>query len=310
MPNGGRTGKVRAGTALLLVLLAVVVGVWWSHLRPQPTLELLLGALPGEPAIVAYVDVPSLRRAPHLGPWIARKLAEQDDALPLAAGVRGLSIALGQDSVYLVGALDLTDAGAVSYLAQRKAGCSQPLDEAACASKASAGGYLSMRLLKDNLLAIAHSPDPTAADRMSASNPDPVDEIAKARAALDSGAVVWAGLDPQALDAVMRNPPAGWVNLSLVARALRPADSAELLLREEGDGIRLTLQAACPDDAAATELGAVLKALNKMAAGLAASAAGKDLGAWRGVVDSLDVTVEGRSVRAHWTTPARLLEQL
>ena len=306
-----RTGKIRAGSVLLLALLAAGAWLWWRQIQPQPTVEMLLGALPEEQAIVAYVDVPALRRAPHLGPWAADKLAAQGDVLPLAAGVRGLSLALGQDSVYLVGSLDLTDAGALSYLAQRRAGCSQPLDQAVCASPSAAGGYLSMRLLADNLLAVAHSTDPTAADRMAGPRSARLEQIQRARAAIDGGALVWIDLDPARLDALMRNPPPGWINLSLLARALGPAQRAALLIRESRDGLLLTLTAECSDEAGAAELSAVLNALNKMAGGLLTAGVAKaDGDRWRGVLDSLDVTASGRSVTAAWSAPARILEQL
>ncbi len=300
-PHSG--GRSRILVAVLLAMLAASVGYWWS--RPRPSgLEQLLGALPAEQALIAYIDVPAVRQAKTLGPWLDAKLAEQDDALPLAAGVRGVSVAVGAQAIYLATALDLSEAAAVSYLAQRRAGCAEPLDQEACVTVAPSGGNLSMRLLDDNLLGIAHSSDPAAADRLGQGSAVSESDLAAAQESLDGGALVWAGIDPRRLEAVMRNPPEGWVNLSLVARALGPAQKAQLTLRETGAAVVMELLADCGDPDSATELESVLGGLNKMAGALMASSS--DQGPWRQVVGSFQARSSGNEVTAAWTLPAEL----
>ena len=306
MPAIPSSGRLRLAAILLIAFLGVGAWLWWRGLRTESTLEQLLGALPDDQAVVAYIDVPALRRAPKLGPWLDAKLAEQNDSLPLAAGVRGVSVAVGENAIYLATALDLSEAAAVSYLAQRRAGCTQPLDQAVCTTPSASGGALSMRLLEDNLLTIAHSADPAAADRLGAGSQPAESDLVAAREALADGALLWAGLDPRRLDEVMRDPPEGWINLSLVARALGPAESAWVSARETGDGIVVLLRAACADGPAAAELSAVLGALNKMAGGLLASAG--DNAPWKQAVDSFQVETEGVAVIAVWTLPTEVLD--
>jgi|GEM_PF-2428619 len=305
MHENSLSGRGRLLAVLLIAVLAAGAWYWWNR-RQGSTVERLLGALPDEQALIAYIDVPALRRAPTLGPWLDAKLAEQNDALPLASGVRGVSVAVGANAIYLATALDLSEAAAVSYLAQKRAGCTEPLDRAVCTTAAPSGGTLSMRLLDDNLLGITHSTDPAAAERLGAGSALREADLVAAQQSLDGGALIWAGLNPRRLEAVMRNPPEGWVNLSLVARALGPAQHAYLTAREGVGGVTLELHADCGDPASANELQSVLGGLNKMAGGLMASASSGT--PWKQVVDSFHARVEGDSVKATWTLPAELFE--
>lgn len=309
MSESRSSSAVRLGAIGLAALLAAGGWVWWRGQDEAPTLERLLGALPADQAVVAYIDVPALRDAPTLGPWIDAKLAEQDDRLPLAAGIRGAAIGAGGDgaggdSLYFATALDMSEAAAVSYLAQRRAGCSQPLEKEPCTTPAPSGGYLSMRLFEDSLFGVAHSGDPEAVELLGGPPKARVFQIQSAREALDSGALVWAALDPRRLDELMRNPPEGWTNLSLIATALGPAEHASLLARETTEGIVIELLADCADEAAAQELRSVLAGLNKMASALAAAGGGRE---WKRAADSFQATVEGVTVKSVWTLPTAVL---
>ncbi len=96
------------------------------------------------------------------------------------------------------------------------------------------------------------------------------------------------------------------MNLSLVARALGPANSASVAARETEDGIVIQLRAACTDEAAAEELRAVLTSLNKMAGGLLA-AGGSQPSAWQPALDGFQARAEGPEVEAVWTLPVAAL---
>lgn len=306
MHTVSRSGRSLWVVLVLAALVAAGAWLWLRNQHQQPTVEVLLRALPAQQAVIGYIDVPALRRAPKLGPWLDAKLAEQGQDLPLAAGVRGVSMALGADSIYFATGLDLSQAAAVGYLAERRAGCTQPLDEAVCSQPGSNGGFLSFRLLDDNVLGVAHSSDAQAAERFELEGQVRNRETATARTALDRGALAWADLDPLRLDEIMRNPPEGWVNLALIARALKPAETASLSVREMDGKIEVTLSARCGSEADAVELKALLDGLNKMASALLSA---KPTSPWKSAVDSFRAAAQDQEVEGIWVLPGEVLEQ-
>ena len=108
----------------------------------------------------------------------------------------------------------------------------------------------------------------------------------------------------------MKDPPRGMVNLSLFARALRPATWAYLTLGYDRDAssLRLHLQAVAETTEDAQEMHGVLSGLNAFAAAMADRRSG-DAGAgpWGSVLDTADFTQQGTTVRALWRIDPALL---
>ena len=133
---------------------------------------------------------------------------------------------------------------------------------------------------------------------------------APARQSIREGAVLWVALRPSRLEAVMKDPPRGMVNLALFARALRQAQWAYLTLGydREASSLRLHLQAFTESAEAAQEMHDVLSGLNAFAAAMAdrnSSADGAD--PWGPVLRTADIAQQGATVRALWQIDPALL---
>ena len=121
--------------------------------------------------------------------------------------------------------------------------------------------------------------------------------------------MVWAAIDPQLFDRAMENPPADWLNLQILARALETAHVAYLTMHPLPDNkVSLRMEAHC-DAADSEQLEQVLSGLNEMALALLArdAAASEQLAP---ILESFESSREAETVTAQWTLPTQFLAQL
>ena len=109
----------------------------------------------------------------------------------------------------------------------------------------------------------------------------------------------------------MRDPPAGLVNLTVVARALEKSQRAFLYAVPYDDGgLALTLEASCPGESEAAELRSLLAGLNSFGAALADTGKQGVTSEWGKVLQSARFTREKSSVLAVWRVNQDLLRGL
>jgi hypothetical protein len=110
----------------------------------------------------------------------------------------------------------------------------------------------------------------------------------------------------------MSDPPEGWINLSLVARALLTATHASMTLRDSGEerAVEARLEAVCGSEADAAELAKVLESLNELAATALRSGSAKENQDWaRALNEGFLAESRGRAVTARWLLPEDLLTE-
>lgn len=291
--------RVRLIAAIALVVAVAALGWWWR----SPSLEeRLLGRLPAEQAIHAYVDVAAVRRSPVLREWI--EAAAPSANLGLAGEfVRGAAVGVGVDQIAVVFGGAFTESALKAYLEREGVACPGSLRDASCAVYADrTGGFLSLRLLGPGVAAVVNAPSREGANRLVALGDRNAARLAgPASAALSSGAVVWASIDPRRLDEAMREPPEGWVNLSLVARALQHAETAQLTLTPADDGLVARLEARAADEAEAAELAKVLESLNGFSKAMIERYGDADIAGWRDALETFRMETDEATVGIEWT---------
>ena len=253
--------------------------------------------MPAEAAVLAYIDVPGLTEAATdaslAWSWPLGFAPNRLDAVSLALTTRHefYAAAGGDFSASLIDAL----------LALQGIECDASVGVAPCAVNLGHGPVLLSMVRSGTLVATTADVHDLPSYREFSSN--------EVRAALSGGAVVWAAIDPQPLDAAMENPPADWLNLQIFARALEPARMAYLTVNPlMGNNVSLRIEAHC-DAAESEQLEQVLTGLNDMAlALLSRDAAAVDK--WAPILRSFDSSREAETVRVQWTLPAQRLAEL
>jgi len=274
--------------AALVALLVLGWGVWMM-LR-TPVEERLMAALPGNQALYVYADAARLRESSLFGPRLAQILGERPATYQLVARqFEAAAASVGSQTVYVVAAPGaLPEAMLRRSLADLGADCEEPLDESSCAVEG-----VAVRMLDGGLVALASGPEPQGEVGGVAGLAE------RAAAAIsEERALVWMAIDPGEFAELMRDPPEGWINLSLIARALIRARAVELTLSETGDGrIALRLNATCGNAEDAKELKAMLGDLNRF--GAAALRKAKIRG-WPESLETMHATVDGERTEATW----------
>jgi hypothetical protein len=294
--------------------LAVLAGLAAAMLleRRGPLEQRVLSRVPAGASIVGYAELGPLRDSKLLGRLIRERLLRSAGLSLVEPDVDAIAVAVGADEIVGLAAGRFPFALVRRYLEQQGARCPAPLDERACAL-ATSGGFLSIRGLAPGLLGVANGPRADAADELAGDRlaADPR-LAARARAALDAGVLVWVSIDPRRLAETMSDPPEGWINLSLLARALLTADSASLDLEDEPDGtaVRATLRAACPAQADAVELAKMLESLNGLLAAALGMGGSQRSQAWaRALDEGFLAETHDKTAAASWSLPGDLLRE-
>jgi hypothetical protein len=279
--------------------------------RGEPLAERVLARTPPDASITAYAEMDSLRQSDVLGPLLRERLLGAGGFSIVEPEVDALAVAVGSREIVGVAAGRFPAALVRAYLEQKGAICPGPLDESACSMPGAYGGYLSLRAVGPGLVGLVHGPRPNAADDLAGTEAGAAGLAGAARAALDEGALVWIRIEPRRLAETMSDPPEGWINLSLIARALLSAEEAAVLLRDGDEGaVEATLRARCGSATDAEELAKMLESLNKLAAKALSASSDQRSQEWAGVLeDGFRSEASANDVTVRWRLPAEVLER-
>ena len=299
-------------------VLGVVVGVLgyllWRNLAPDPS-ERLFALLPDNHALYAYADVEAMRETAFFFDAASapvRELIDRGGAFAeyrvflSEAEVTGAALSVGEHEIRAVLSGRFTAPELMKHVERQGGHCEDQTSRITC-SVDTPEGDIRLRLSSDDLLEIVDRRPRTI---------EPADPgnaaflAAPARQSIREGAVLWVALRPSRLEAVMKDPPRGMVNLALFARALRQAQWAYLTLGygREASRLQLRLEAFAETPEAAQEMHGVLSGLNAFAAAMTdrrSSADGAD--PWGPVLRTADIAQRGATVRALWQIDPALL---
>jgi hypothetical protein len=275
--------------------------------------ERVLTRTPSDASIVAYAELDALRASDLLGRILRESLGRAAGFSLIEPDVDAIAVAVGSDEIVGLAAGRFPLALVRRYLEQQGATCPSALDERACSlPSGDYGGYVSIRGLEAGLVGVTTGPHPDSADRLAANVASGAVLAAEARGALEAGALVWISIDPRRLADTMSDPPEGWINLSLVARALLSAQRASLDLRddEEREAVRATLTATCGSASDAAELSKLLESLNKLAVTALRSGGAEEDHAWADALwEGFSSRSRDREMTAEWSLPAAPAEK-
>ena len=295
-------------------VLGVVVGVvgylLWRNLAPDDP-KRLFALLPDNHALYAYADVEAMREAAFFSDAASARGWELIDrrgqfaeyrGFLSEAEVTGAALSVGEHELRAVLSGRFTAPELMKHVERQGGHC----EDFTC-SVDTPEGDIRLRLSGDNLLEIIDRRPRTV---------EPADPgnaaflAAPARQSIREGAILWAALRPPRLEAVMKDPPRGMVNLMLFARALRQAPWVYLTLGydREASSLRLHLEAFTESAEEAQEMHGVLSGLNEFAAAMADRRSSTD-GAdpWGPVLRTADFAQQGATVRALWRIDPALL---
>lgn len=291
-------GSRMKAAGLILVVLACGVFLFWRF-RPLGPIERTLSRLPPGLAIEAYVAPAVLERAPGAFGAADLDLADAADALALG---------LGRGQLYAVasGAFDAVDTR--SKLESAGIECPSSFPAAACVGMRGRD-WLSVSLLDEDLLGVSYGANKQGVGELAKARAGSQDELERVRGEIRSRALLWAAIRSRRLDEIMASPPEGWINLSLLARALRNAPVAYLTVRPSplANSLSLELEAPCPSEAEAAELRGIVEELNRFALKLTEKQQAED---WRPMLESLELEQEGTVVSAKWSLREQDLKKL
>ncbi len=299
-------------------MLGVVVGVvgylLWRNLVPDPP-QRLFALLPDNHALYAYADVEAMRQAAIFFDAASAPGWELIDqrgnfaeyrVFLSEAEVTGAALSVGEHELRAILSGRFTAPELMTQVERQGGHCEDRPAGFTC-SVDSPEADIRLRLRGDNLLEIVDRRPRTVepADRGHAAF-----LAAPARQSIREGAVLWVALRPSRLEAVMKDPPRGMVNLSLFARALRQAPWAYLTLGygREASRLQLRLEAFAETPEAAQEMHGILSGLNQFAATMAdRGSSNAGAGAWGRVLRTADFSQQGATVRASWQIDPALL---
>lgn len=280
--------------------------------RRGPLEQRVLGRAPSDASAVLYAELAPLRKSATLGRLVRRRLSAARGLAMVEPDVDALAFAVGADEIVGLAAGRFPTSLVQRYLEQNGASCPAALDEQACAlTPEGTHNVVSIRALDAGLLGVTAGPRPDGADRLAQAATFGPELAARARTALDGGALVWVWIEPRRLAETMSEPPEGWVNLSLIARALLGAQDVSLSLRDGVNAtVDATLEAECSSDADADELAKMLESLNGLGRTALRSSRSESSQAWAQALETgFSVRSDGEKAIARWQLPEALLEK-
>ena len=311
------------GRRLALPALACFLGFTACRPGDQDKAELLFSQLPGNQAMQLYLDVERLRSSLGLTEVIA--------AEPAGAGTfrqinNGLGVNVWRDVDSLAGslgtgALTLALSGNFrqrriqQHLSNKGAQCAAFLGSPECVQESAAAKYIVWLGPAQQNLLVASSGPSVEAIRELRRNRDPnyVSLISEMRASMGKSDFLWIGIDPRRLAVAMRSPPEDWINLSLLANALRHAHRAVATAGPRPDGrIEFHLRALCSSAEEAESQSALLKGLFSFAAAALDAGRGEKQAenSWSAFLRSAEVSAVESRAEARMLLGAERLTQL
>ncbi|MDA1314699.1 MAG: hypothetical protein O2968_15280 [Acidobacteria bacterium] len=253
---------IRAGAGRWWPLLVVVAGMLgylgWRQFH-HDRIEELFEFLPADHGLYAYLGLGTVRSSLLLagGETVARVLDEKgrlgEHLTALSdAGAEDLALSVGVHEIRAVARGAFDEAEVRTYIERQGLICDGALGDFTCLTESSQA-RTEVHLRGGSRIEII--------DRSSDSNTAPGPSqatylAAPARAGLRGGAVVWMAFQPDQLEAAMKEPPRGMMNLTLIARALREAAIAYAVLEpnltSRSLDLKLSALASSPELAAKT----------------------------------------------------------
>ena len=318
-----------------LSALACFLGLAGCRFGEQHKSELLLGQLPSDQALQIYLDVERLRSLPQLAEIIAAKPTAKAAAKPATKPNEGgmfrqISNDLGLDvwrggnalaGSLGTGSLTLAVSGHFSReqiqqrLSDKGASCATFLGSPECVFESASANYIVWFDPAEENLLVAASGISTEVIRELRRNraPDYLTLASEIQAGMGSSHFLWIGINPRRLGVAMRDPPKDWINLSLLANALRHARRAAATVGPRADGqIEFHLRAFCASAEEAETQSALLKGLFSFAA--AALDAGRGdkpaENSWSRFLRSAEVSAVSSQAEARMLLSAERLTEL
>ena len=311
------------GRRLALPALACFLGFTACRLGDQDKAELLFSQLPGNQAMQLYLDVERLRSSPGLAEIIAAKPADagmfpqinRELGVNVWRDVDSLAGSLGTGTLTLAASGNFRQARIQQHLSDKGAQCGTFLGSPECVQESAGANYIVwLGSAQENLLAASSGPS-VEAIRELRRNWDPyyVSLASEMRASMGNGDFLWIGIDPRRLAVAMRAPPEDWINLGLVANALRHAHRAVATAGLRADGqIEFRLRALCSSAEEAETQSSLLKGLFSFAAAALDAGGGEKpaKNSWSAFLRSAEVSAVESRAEARMLLGAERLTQL
>ena len=297
------------GMCLALPAVACFLSFAACRFADQDKAELLFSQLPRDQAGLLYLDVEGLRSIPGLAQIIA---AEPDGTGPfrginndlgidLSRDVDSLAASMGTATLTLAVTGNFNHSRIEQYLSEKGASCSALLGGLECAQESERTTYIVwLDPAQQNFLVVSSGPSLEAIRELQSSRePNSARLASEMRAGIGTDGFLWLAIDPRLLGVAMRNPPEHWINLSLLANALRHTHRAVAAMRPRADGqIEFRLQALCSSAEEAEKQSSLLKGLFSFAAAALDAGRGEKPAehGWSALLRSAEVTaVETRA---------------
>ena len=306
-----------------LPALACFLGLAACRFGDQDKAALLFSQLPANQAVRLYLDVERLRSAPGLADVIAAKPdgagtfghINNDLGVDVWRDVDLLAGSLGAATLTFVVSGSFPKAGIIQqYLSEKGAECAAFLGSPQCVRESAEVSHIVwLGPAQENLLAASSGPS-VEAIRGLRRNREPNHRAlaSEMRAGMGNGDFLWIGIDPRRLQAAMRAPPENWINLSLVANALRHAHRAVATAGLRADGqIEFRLRALCSSAEEAERQSALLGGLLSFAAPALDAGRGEKPAenSWSALLRSAEVSAAGSRAEARILLRAERLTQ-
>ena len=269
MPLDALKTLIRRWWPTLGVVVGVVGYLLWRQLVPDLPSR-LFPLLPDDHGLYVYVDVGAVRQMIRFADpadvpgWelIDRRGSfAEHRAFLSGAAIDGAAISVGEYELRAVLAGEFTGEMLKTHVEQVGGDCSESLEGLTCLLE-STQADTQLRIRDNGILEIIDR-SPLAGDRGKPG--DAAFLAVPARQDIRGGAVVWMALQPARLEAVMKDPPRGMMNLTLFARALRQASWAYATLGYSPvqSNLQLDMEAFAATPADAEEMHRVLAGLNQ-----------------------------------------------